>query len=218
VPILASRGNEIRRWISDLAEPSKRAAAKMRLKALGARVVPHADEELLRLDADARGALAEALEDVDTSDARALKKRLKRTDSRAVTTTKPSAEESAEGKALAALRALPPPRPSERAAVSRERGEAHLTLARSGSRLARKDLLLSLATLDAERTRLYCEAAGFIGDKDFLECLARLASTQVEASRAIAAIAAREKITRRSKALRDLDEPLRVIVARSLAS
>jgi hypothetical protein len=216
LPIVASRGNEIRRWIKDLAEPAKRGAAKRQLKALGARVVPHADEELTRLDSDARRALAEALKDVDTTDARALKKRLNRADTRPAAPPKPQAEESGETQALAILRKLPPPRPTERAAISRDRSEAHLSLARGGSRLARKDLLISLATLGAERSRLYCEAAGLIGDKEFITPLARLAASQSEALTALSMIAAREGITPRSKSFRDLDEGIRAVVARAL--
>jgi HEAT repeat protein len=75
---------------------------------------------------------------------------------------------------------------------------------------------LSLTTLDAARTRVYCEAAGLIGDGAFLAPLARIAPVREEAVRALAEIAAREKITARSKILRDLDEPLRLIVARAL--
>ncbi|MEO8501236.1 MAG: hypothetical protein ABI565_10000, partial [Vicinamibacteria bacterium] len=189
----------------------------------GARVVPHAADELGRLDPPARRALLEALRDVETADARALKKRLMRLDTPA---TKPDrggvganlgTSPEPESRALDELRALPPPRPNERAAVSRERGEAHLALARRGSRLARKDLLLSLNTLAPERARLYCEAAGLIGDGDFLTPLARAAAKVKEATRAIAQIATREKITPRSKVLRTLDEPVRVVVARALA-
>jgi hypothetical protein len=197
----------------------------MRLRALGERVVPHVAEELGRFDLATRRALLEALASVDTTDARTLKKRLARAE------TAPSARpgpvssrialpqtSSAEAKALDNLRALPPPRANERPVISRERGEAHIALARAGSRLARKDLLMSLATLAPDRSRLYCEAAGLIGDADFLGPLARIADAQPEAGAALSAIAAREKITRRSKALRDLDEPLRVIVARALAA
>lgn len=115
-----------------------------------------------------------------------------------------------------ALQHLPPPRPNERASISRERGEAHLALARLGSRLARKDLLLGLTTLEAARTRVYCEAAGLIGDVEFLAPLARLSEGQPEAARAVFDIAAREKITARSKVLLKLDESLRPIIARCL--
>jgi HEAT repeat protein len=76
---------------------------------------------------------------------------------------------------------------------------------------------LSLNTLGPERTRLYCEAAGLIGDGEFLAPLARWAAKRPEAVRAIAQIGVRERITPRSKALRNLEEPLRVIVARALA-
>jgi hypothetical protein len=227
LPIVASRGGEIRRLLSDLSDPKRRTGAVLRLRSLGARVVPHVTDELGRLDADARRALLDALQDVQTDDARALRKRLLRVDApppadaaaSSIASARRSAAEPAgpESLALQTLRTLPPPRRDERAAVSRERGEAHLALARAGSRLARKELLLSLTTLGADRARLCCEAAGLIGDADFLAPLARLATQRPEAAKAIAAIAAREKITTRSKVLRTLDEPLRVIVARALA-
>jgi hypothetical protein len=228
VPIIASRGGEIRRLIKDLYDPKRRVGAVIRLKSVGSRVVPHAAEELGRLDLKARQALLEVLRDLQTTDAKALKRRL----TRAETETAPSPENRSvrqastetvmdqspdpESKALNDLRSLPPPRASERASISRERGEAHLVLARHESRLARKDLLLSLNTLDAERTRLYCEAAGLIGDAAFLAPLARIASRRPEAAKALSDIALREKISARSKALRDLDEPLRLIVAKAL--
>ena len=200
----------------------------MRLRSLGARVVPHVAEELGRLDADARRALLEVLRDVQTADAKALRKRLIRSEAASPESARaaPSEDEDEAGpggsagpesRALDALRALPPPRRDERASVSRERGEAHLALARIGSRLARKDLLLCLDTLGADRARLYCEAAGLIGDGDFLAPLARLARARPEAAAAIARVAAREKVTLRSKVLRNLEEPLRLIVARSIA-
>lgn len=190
----------------------------MRLRSLGSRVVPHVSEEMGRLDAGARAALLDALREVDTADGRALRKRLMRGEP-----TKSQSEpaggrtEGAEARALDALRALPPPRPTERASVSRERGEAHLALARAGSRLARKDLLLSLDILGPERARLYCEAAGLIGDGDFLAPLARLAPVRPEAAEAISLVCARERVTSRSRVLRNLEEPLRLIVARSIA-
>jgi hypothetical protein len=234
MPIVASRGSEIRRFLAELSDPKRRDGATLRLRSLGARVVPHVAEELGRLDAGARAALLEALRDVQTDDARALRKRLIQADPapppqgrggqpKAASAAAPDGTglepttPDAESRALDQLRALPPPRPDERAAVSRERGEAHLALARTGSRLARKDLLLSLNTLAPERGRLYGEAAGLIGDADFLAPLARLAAKRPEALRAIAQIAAREKITLRSKLLRSLDEPVRVIIARALA-
>lgn len=188
----------------------------MRLRSLGSRVVPHVAEALGRLDLDARTALLEALCDVDTADARALKKRLGDAKPGTPEDSVPAQDNGAEATALDSLRTLPPPRPNERASISRERGEAHLALARSGSRLARKDLLLSLTTLEAARTRLYCEAAGLIGDAAFLGPLARIAPVREEAVKALAAIAAREKITNRSKILRDLDASLRVIVAKAI--
>ena len=46
---------------------------------------------------------------------------------------------------------------------------------------------------------------------------ARLARARPEAAAAIARVAAREKVTLRSKVLRNLEEPLRLIVARSIA-
>ena len=196
----------------------------MRLRSLGARVVPHVAEELGRLDSAARGALLDVLRDVETADAKALRRRLVRANAPTpAQSARPESPADAvgsagpESQALQALRALPPPRRDERASVSRERGEAHLALARIGARLARKDLLLCLDTLGAERARLYCEAAGLIGDGDFLPSLARVAQVRPEAAKAIALIASRERLTLRSKVLRNLEEPLRLIVARSIA-
>jgi hypothetical protein len=222
MPIVASRGNEIRRLLSELLDPKRRAGAVLRLKSMGARVVPHVAAELGGLDAASRRALGEALAEVDTADARSLLQRLGRVEAEsAVGASRPeepldqdtSGDDSA---ALETLRALPAPRPNERAAVSRERGEAHLVLARAGSRLARKDLLHSLTIFDKGRARLYCEAAGLIGDEEFLTPLARLASGVPEAERAIFDIATREKITARSKILKALPEPIRVAVAKAL--
>lgn len=212
MPIVASRGREIQTLLDELADPKRRTGAVMRLRSLGSRVVTHVADGWGRLDPGARGALLEALRDVDTADARALKKRLG--------PTEPGAREGsargAEAMALDAFRTLPPPRPNERASISRERGEAHLALARTGSRLARKDLLLSLSTLEPARTRVYCEAAGLIGDAAFIAPLARIAPVREEAAKALAEIAVREKISVRSKVLRDLDAALRVIVAKAL--
>ena len=62
-----------------------------RLKSLGARVVPHVDDELGRLDPGTRRALAEALKDVGTADGRALVERLNRLEPKPPTTrTSPS--------------------------------------------------------------------------------------------------------------------------------
>jgi hypothetical protein len=196
-------------------------------------VVPHVADELGQLDEDARLALLDALREVQTADAKALRKRLTRADAadgdmtlktpgatRSITAFEEDKEATslgAEAQTLDALRALPPPRPNERASISRDRGEAHLALARIGSRLARKDLILSLDTLGADRARLYCEAAGLIGDLDFLAPLARLVKARPEAAAAISAIATRERVTSRSRVLRSLEEPLRLIVARSIA-
>jgi hypothetical protein len=218
LPIVASRAGDIRRLLKDLNDSKRRAGAVIRLRSLGARVTPHVADEIDGLDAAARDGLLEALQEVQTADAKALKKRL-------VGDAGPDAGRNAgsrtsadpESRALDALRTLPPPRHDEPASVSRERGEAHLVLARTGSRLARKELLQSMGTLGPERARLYCEAAGLIGDGDFLAPLARLAAKQPEALAAISLIAAREKITPRSKILRTLDEAERVIVAKSIA-
>jgi hypothetical protein len=225
VPIVASRGREIRKLIRDLADPKERRGAMLRLKGLGPRVVPHVEDELGRLDLETRRALLEALADLETTDARALKARLSRVEPTAAPAPRaatPQGEavrsESVESASLDALRALPPPRVNERPTISRDRGEAHLALARAGSRLARKDLLHSLATLPPERSRLYCDAAGLIGNAEFLEALARIANVQPDALTALSAIAAREKITLRSKAIRELSEPLRVVVARAIAT
>ena len=222
MPIVASRGNEIRRLLSELLDPRRRAGAVLRLKSMGARVVPHVAAELGGLDAAARKALAEALAEVRTSDARALLERLSRVEPEsapdATRKTEPRDQDTSgeDSRALETLRALPAPRPNERASVSRERGEAHLVLARTGSRLARKDLLHSLSTLEKGRARLYCEAAGLIGDEEFLVPLARLAAGVPQAERAIFDIARREKITARSKILKSLPEPERVAVAKAL--
>ncbi len=219
MPIVASKGSEIRRLLDELNDPKRRAGAALRLKSLGARVVPHVLDDLAQLHPLARLALLEALAEVNTADATSLKKRLARSASEgppgAIKAPK-SNDAGEDSKALDILRALPPPRPNERASISRERGEAHLVLARTGSRLARKDLLLSLTTLESGRARLYCEAAGLIGDAEFLTPLAHHAETRKEAARAIFDIAVREKITARSKALKDLPEAIRVTVAKAL--
>ncbi len=222
MPIVASRGNEIRRLLSELVDPRRRAGAALRLKSMGARVVPHVAAELGGLDAASRKALGEALAEVNTADARSLLQRLARLEAEtaqdAARPKEPRGHDASgeDSRALEILRALPAPRPNERASVSRERGEAHLVLARAGSRLARKDLLLSLSTLDKARARLYCEASGLIGDEEFLIPLARLAAGLPEAERAIFDIARREKITARSKVLKSLPEPVRVAVAKAL--
>jgi len=224
VPILTSRAGEIRKLLSELGDPKRRAGATLRLRSFGARVVPHVADELDRLDVSAREALLDALRDVQTAEGKALRKRLMPTEPVPAPAAKapavPRAEspgEDAEARALGELRALSPPRPGEKASLSRERGEAHLALARLGSRLARKDLLQSLELLGPERARLYCEAAGLIGDADFLAPLARLAPGRPEAKAAISLIAKRERVTSRSRVLRSLEEPLRLIVARSIA-
>ena len=218
MPIVASKGVDIRRLLTDLKDPRRRAGAVIRLRTLGARVVPHVDDELEGLDGDARRALLEALNEVHTADAKALKKRLDRNPAPPPgEKVNPPESASPESQALEALRTLPPPRPNEAASISRDRGEAHLALARIGSRLARKDLILSLETLGEGRARLYCEAAGLIGDASFLAPLARLARARPEAAAAISAIAKRERITSRSRVLRNLEEPVRLIVARSIA-
>lgn len=223
MPIVPSRGLEIRRLLGELADPRQRDRAMRRLTALGARVVPHAEDELARLDPAARTALAKVLRDVQTSGAQTLLQRLTRAEElipKGGPKTPPPADDSSEGNeatALGALRALPPPRADERPTISRERGEAHLTLARSGSRLARKDLLLSLKTLPAARSRLYCEAAALIGNAEFLEVLARIGEAREEARAALSQIATREKITARSKSVRDLNKALQKTVAQALA-
>jgi len=227
VAIVASRAVEIRRLLGALADPKTRPGALLRLRAMGARVVPHIDEDLSRLDIHTRRALVDVLEGVETQDGKALRKRLLRADS-APTAEKPErsslapskavADDDPETEALRVLKGLPPPKAGERAGVSRERGEAHLSLARLGSRLARKDLFDTLSILDPGRLRLCCEAAGLVGDAAFLAPLARLADTLPEAADAIARVAKRERITGRSKHLAALDEPSRLAVARALAS
>jgi hypothetical protein len=223
MPIVASRGAEIERLLDQLNDPRRRAGAALRLRTLGSRVVPHASDGLARLAPEARKALREAMADVDTADARALTKRLAGFErDRPPAFTRPGgspSDGSGQGQDAAALETLgqlPPPRANERASLSRERGEAHLALARAGSRLARKELLASLVALDASRARLYCEAAGLIGDAEFLAPLARLAQARPEASRAIFEIAARERITARSKAMKALPEAVQVAVAKAL--
>lgn len=223
MPIVASRGNEIRRLLGELSDPKRRAGAMLRLRALGTRVVPHAADELGRLNADARAALLDALGDLDTIDAKTLRTRLVRVESLSSKAASSAARGSTviadlgiESKALETLRRLPMPSASERTSITRERGEAHLSLARAGSRLARKDLLRSLEALPPGRTGLYCEAAGLIGDASFLEALARVGATREEGIAAISSVTAREKITARSKAVRELDPALRNVVARAL--
>lgn len=215
MPIVASRSAEIQRLLNDLGNPRRRDAAVLRLRSLGARVVPHALAELGRLDAEARRALVEVLADVATAEARSLRNRLGGAEAEL---SKPSISQDAEAMALEGFRRLPPPRRGESAAVSRNRGEAHLVLARLGSRLARKDLISGLATLEPNRARLYCEAAGLIGDAAFLEPLARTAQSVPEALSAIAAIVRREKITLRSRILRHLDESVRATIARAVSA
>jgi hypothetical protein len=219
LPIVASRGGDVRRLLRDLRDEKRRAGAIIRLRALGARVVPHVPDELEGLNVDARRALLDALQEVHTADAKTLRRRLVGAEPPATPERGAAVEPagSTEAGALDALRALPPPRPKERASISRERGEAHLVLARTGSRLARRELLLSLEILGADRARLYCEAAGLIGDAQFLAPLARIAHSQSEAVAAISRIARRERITSRSSILRALEEPLRLVVARSIS-
>lgn len=229
MPIVASRADEIRRRIAELADPKSRPGAILRLKVLGPRVPPHVREDLARLPPEVRSALAEVLRDVDTADARAIVRRLggfppgttgpETTDLRPSKAGTAPAPRDAEAEALNELRALPPPRSGEAASVSRKRGEAHLVLARTGSRLARKDLLACLGVLGAERGRLYCEAAALIGDAEFLPVLAGLAarSAGCGAGDAIGAIAAREGLTPRSKALRDLEPALRALAMEAIA-
>ena len=231
MPILVSQGAEIRRWLLDLGNPRRRTAAALRLRALGSRVVTHVNDELGRLDGGVREAVLEVLSHVDTAEARAVRKRLNRAGgepasssaiaapSRASPWGIPGTEDAAdtESVALSTLRRLPPTGRKESAAVHRDRSEAHLALARLGSRLARKDLLQSLTTVDPGRSRVYCEAAGLIGDGEFLGPLARLTSASTEAFAAIAAIARREKITPRSRLLRTLNGPLATLWRRRSA-
>ena len=229
MPIIASRSGEIRQLLSALSDPKRRAGAAIRLEAIGSRVVPYVAEELGRLTLSARRVLLEALRDVHTAEAETLRKRLIRSQAEPAADPKAAVgrrsprgrlfvdgTDDPETKALADLRALPPPRRDERAAVSRARGEAHLALARTGSRLARRDLLTSFKTLSPGRTPIYCEAAGLIGDEAFLAPLARIALIRPEAGKALESIAKREKISKRSNAFRNLEKPLRLIVAKSI--
>lgn len=230
MPIVASRADEIRRRIAELADPRTRPGAILRLKVLGPRVPPHVQEDLARMAPEVRAAVGEILRDVDTADARAILRRLgglpsgtaapeaeARRPSKATTVAAP---DDAETEALNQLRALPPPRSGEAASVSRRRGEAHLVLARTGSRLARKDLLACLGALGADRGRLYCEAAALIGDAEFLSVLAGLAARNAEcgAGDAIGAIAARERLTARSKAVKDLEPALRAVAMEAITA
>ncbi len=109
MPIVASRGSEIRRLLGELADPKRRAGAVMRLKGLGSRVVPHVAEDLGRLDPEARSGLLEALGDIKTSDGKALKKRLERLEPSPRAQGPAPREAGAEATGLDALRALPPP-------------------------------------------------------------------------------------------------------------
>ena len=68
MPILTSRGTEIRKLLLELSDPKRRAGATLRLRSFGSRVVPHVADELGRLDADARTALLDALRDVQTAE------------------------------------------------------------------------------------------------------------------------------------------------------
>lgn len=228
MPIVASRADEIRRRIAELGDPKTRARAILRLKALGPRVPPHVEHELVRMAPEVRAAIAQVLRNVDTADARAILRRLVPGASEEADDTigtggagaAGTAPRDVEGEALNELRALPPPRTGEAASVSRKRGEAHLLLARAGSRLARKDLLACLMALGADRGRLYCEAAALIGDAGFLPALAGLAAARSDggASEAIAAIAAREGLTARSKAIKELKPGLRAAVMEAITA
>ena len=228
MPIVASRGEQIQRLLEALSDPKARGGAILRLRKLGARIVPHAAESFARMDASSRASLIDVLADIDTADARSLIRRLRRAETLWGTpsptvhpkvnpeATGPSSDD-AEARALVQLKRLPPSQENERASVSRERGEAHLVLARAGSRVARRDLLASLETLDAARLRVYAEAAGLIGDAAFLAPLARIAKKGDDASAAIAAICRRERITVRSKALASLDAASRTAVLQALS-
>lgn len=226
MPIVASRAGEIRRRIAELADPRTRDGAILRLKALGPRVPPHVEEDLARLAPEVRAAIGEVLRDVDTADARAILRRLGRPSPIAEagrvasTSTGDTSPLDEETEAANELRALPPPRAGEAASVSRKRGEAHLRLARAGSRLARKDLIACLTALGPDRGRPYCEAAALIGDAEFLPVLAGIAArpADVGASVAIAAIAAREKLSARSKAIKELRPALRAIALQAIAT
>lgn len=224
MPIVASRADEIRRRIAELGDPKTRARAILRLKALGPRVPPHVEHGLVRMAPEVRAAIAEVLRYVDTADARAILRRLvpgasEEADDTTGTGGADTTPRDLEGEALNELRALPPPRTGEAASISRKRGEAHLILARMGSRLARKDLLTCLAALGADRGRLYCEAAALIGDAAFLPVLAGRAAAQADgASDATVAIAVREKLTARSKAIKELEPGLRAIAVRAIAA
>jgi hypothetical protein len=225
MPIVASRADEIRRRIAELGDPKTRARAILRLKALGPRVPPHVEHGLVRMAPEVRAAIAEVLRYVDTADARAILRRLvpgaaEEADDTTGTGGADTTPRDLEGEALNELRALPPPRTGEAASVSRKRGEAHLLLARAGSRLARKDLLTCLAALGADRGRLYCEAAALIGDAEFVPMLAGYAaqSAACGAGDAIGAIAARERLTARSKAIKELEPSLRAIAVRAIAA
>lgn len=237
MPIVESRAAQIRRLIADLDDPARREAATARLRTMGARVPGHVEEDLVRLSAAARTSLIEVLRGVETADARAVLQRLERAATRPggrpgppVSRTRsgdPSVSASgdgdgpdAEASALAALRAHPPAQARESAAVSRARGEAHLALARAGSRLARKDLLHCLETLGPERGRLYCEAAGLIGDAAFVPVLAGLATGRPDggAGDALMTIAARERLTARSKVVKDLADAPRAAALAAIAA
>jgi hypothetical protein len=221
MPIVASRGDQIQRLLDALADPKSRGGSVIRLRAVGARIVPHVAESFTRMTAEARATVIDILADVETADARTLRRRLQRVDPGpeppAAAESTHRAHDGAEARALAELKRLPPPQRNERANVSRERGEAHLALARAESRLARKDLLVSLETLDAPRLRVYCEAAALIGDMAFLAPLARIAKKGDAAAAAIAAIAKRERITARSKVLASLDATSRTAVLQALS-
>lgn len=238
MPIVESRAALIRTLIADLDQPTRREAALVRLRTLGPRVPAHVEEQFARLTPGMRTGLLEVLRGVNTADARATVVRLERvagatppsrkgdgsTARRKAAQAPPEpvgpngGDEEAE--ALAALRAQPPAQARESAAISRARGEAHLALARAGSRLARKDLLHCLETLGAERARLYCEAAALIGDSGFVPALAALADRNAAcgAGEAISAVAARERLSARSKAIKELEPALRTAALNALAA
>lgn len=215
MPIVPSRNAEIRRLIASLDDPRAKGAALARLRVLGRRVVAHVSDDLSRLSPEVIDALVPLLREAGTAESREALARIekgRRTAGPAPDRAMADDEEetaSDEATLLARLRALPPPRRSEPPSVSRDRAEIHLLLARSGLRLARAELLTCLETLNPERAALYAEAAGLIGDAAFVPALARLLGAAASAKSALSALAAREKISTRSRAIRTLPEPLR---------
>lgn len=222
MPIVPARRKEIDTLIQALAMPASREAALARLRVIGVRVVPHLAEDFARLPRAALVAALPLLRSFDSKDARALALRIERL--QVEETPAPQIQKAPtplprdEASALQILRGLKPPRRSEPLALSRERALLHTELAQAGSRLARGELLRCLEVLNPDRAQLYLGAALLLGDSAFLELVARVAKESDEARAAIRAIAERERLTPRSRAVKALPDPTRSWVIAALAS